>query len=182
MWQDYVDLCRVTFQSHYGAIATIRCFVMCMRNTSFQSHYGAIATVGSQTRQIASDIALSIPLWCDCNNAKLVVVKCPLFLSIPLWCDCNYHPAPFRSPFHCLSIPLWCDCNLNISGNNVSIYHLSIPLWCDCNAAVVEGANEKYFQSHYGAIATQSHYGTTESSADFQSHYGAIATATPSVS
>ena len=55
------------FQSHYGAIATFRCWGERTPCFSFQSHYGAIATHDISPRG-ETHIALSIPLWCDCNE------------------------------------------------------------------------------------------------------------------
>ena len=56
-------------------------------------------------------VALSIPLWCDCNEERLQPPATHRQLSIPLWCDCNLRMDRGRFSPRVLSIPLWCDCN-----------------------------------------------------------------------
>ena len=59
------------FQSHYGAIATGVAGDTSSGVATFQSHYGAIATeVGNVAFAIA--VAVSIPLWCDCDQTMKV--------------------------------------------------------------------------------------------------------------
>ena len=93
----------VSFQSHYGAIATnFLSLSVCCRKW-FQSHYGAIATLGLLSR---------IPPE-SCFNPTMVrlrlVVKVfdslrVFGVSIPLWCDCDLSPRPRRcSPAPCFN-------------------------------------------------------------------------------
>ena len=144
----------LTFQSHYGAIATTPDMHKNVTTKTFQSHYGAIATILCWVGEEGWE-ALSIPLWCDCNSCLIALSTCSKYLSIPLWCDCNVDTVKLSSVVQRLSIPLWCDCNLYDEFPAELVFLLSIPLWCDCNSATVTRTDNKMsFQSHYGAIAT----------------------------
>ena len=99
-----------------------------------------------------------------------------------------------------VSIPLWCDCDASLSLYILKEVPVSIPLWCDCDQRVFlphrPGENrfnptmvrlrpaypctnrgpKRWFQSHYGAIATNVDDTYPHLVVVFQSHYGAIAT------
>ncbi len=64
------------FQSHYGAIATnVSPTNFTQKALPFQSHYGAIAT-SPCARNLKPRFHVSIPLWCDCDQGDIKLLKC----------------------------------------------------------------------------------------------------------
>ena len=70
------DFQGVSFQSHYGAIATVHAWVLKCAEGQFQSHYGAIATIGFSSLRRSSWMrafqshygAIATPqAWCGCD-------------------------------------------------------------------------------------------------------------------
>ena len=128
------------FQSHYGAIATMRassphptspqlsiplwcdcnmwlCDYVFMRSTIFQSHYGAIATAltsmsGTSSTNFQSHYG-AIATCLPVNNTSW-----RWWLSIPLWCDCK-STWILQVRIEAVSIPLWCDCKCKVWVNDL---------------------------------------------------------------
>ncbi len=144
------------FQSHCGAIGTWRGSHDERQNHSFQSHCGAIGTRRVHVAFLGH-ARLSIPLWCDWDQAPATAVAPTSNLSIPLWCDWDIAPS-LTAPAKCppfnptvvrlgrwwehvppeliteLSIPLWCDWDRDALPDRGLVAALSIPLWCDWDA------------------------------------------------
>ena len=64
----------LTFQSHYGAIATGTRLGARHKVGGFQSHYGAIATQICR-KAFLPDSLVSIPLWCDCDILQFTQLR-----------------------------------------------------------------------------------------------------------
>ena len=61
---------------------------------------------------------------------------CQEAVSIPLWCDCDQRPGSRRGHPLLVSIPLWCDCDGPYAYTVTRDLDVSIPLWCDCDKSL----------------------------------------------
>ena len=77
-------------------------------------------------------------------------------VSIPLWCDCDYDVDPGDVPDANVSIPLWCDCDNRLSSSGVTFSLCFNPTMVRLRQIMRQAsvACHSSFQSHYGAIAT----------------------------
>ena len=121
------------FQSHYGAIATIKVSPTKSPSKSFQSHYGAIATTWRSPR--CKRCPSFNPTMVRLRPLRPVARARSPLVSIPLWCDCDWCAGVERTP-----------------DAQFQSHYGAIATSRSWTTSLIRTPS---FQSHYGAIATQ---------------------------
>ena len=96
----------------------------------FQFQYGAIWSCRIYTIEEMKKI-VSIPVWCDLEQAKLQRLRKDYKVSIPVWCDLEIVHININKVNYDVSIPVWCDLEQVLRFRKWCCRCVSIPVWCD---------------------------------------------------